>query len=154
MTRETQLAQQLTLAVDAFIDYINSLPENQLCISKRAKWGPREVLIHLVFWHEQYAQIAEAAIHRKTPILLRGSFKSWNAKAVQLEQGTTVKELLRRFKTAQHRLVAISRKKEATTLSFSFREGSKSWPYDDALVAISGHIQRHIARPKKQGSEV
>jgi uncharacterized protein DUF1706 len=149
MAKETPSAQQLTSAVDAFLEYFSTLPQQRLRSSTGTSWGPREVLIHLVFWHEQYARITESITRGQTPTLLQGTFKEWNAKATQLERRTTVDELLGRFKAANSRLIAIAEHRNARALSFCFREGSKSWLYDDALVAISRHIRGHIEKLRR-----
>lgn len=65
-------------AIDSFISFIRSLPGQTLEASRTERWGPREVLIHLVFWHEQYASIATAVAAKRPPKLHPGTIRDVN----------------------------------------------------------------------------
>ncbi|HEY8415845.1 MAG TPA: DinB family protein [Thermaerobacter sp.] len=98
------LLEKLDRTVDSFIAYIEGLPPEEL--AARA-WGPREVLVHLVFWHETFVAALEALLDQREPRLPRGTFAELNAAAVKANAGVAVPELIRRFREAQGRLTEL-----------------------------------------------
>lgn len=96
-------------AIQLFTAFVRSLPTAEMEPSKRESWGPREVLIHLVFWHEQYAQIASAVARSKKPLLLKGTARALNDAAVAREINAPIDELLRRWTRAHTRFSAVAR---------------------------------------------
>jgi len=95
---------KLRQTVESFRSYIRSLPPEQLA---PAAWGPPEVLVHLVFWHETFVSTqalldlgcpAEGLLQLRTAIV--GAFAFQQPQLVQLlhdvgqirakQQGTAV----------------------------------------------------------------
>ena len=141
--------ESLSHALHAFADFVHSLPAAKLEPRKGKPWGPREVLIHLVFWHEQYAQIAAEVLTGKRREMLRGTFKQINDWAVSQNAAASVEDLLACWATAQMKLLRISRRPEAVRLKFSLREGSKEWPFAVLMRLAAGHISNHEAKLRK-----
>ncbi|HSP56229.1 MAG TPA: maleylpyruvate isomerase N-terminal domain-containing protein [Dehalococcoidia bacterium] len=139
----------LRRAVDSFATFIRGLPPHLLQPSRTAEWGPREVLCHLAFWHEQYAAILEAIQDGREPPLINGTFKSINASAVATILATPPAELLHRLVKAQESLERITRNPDAESLAFSFRKGSKVWPLPKAIELIAGHMNLHEQRLRR-----
>lgn len=143
--------ERLTLTIDSFISYIRSLPEGKLQASPSTFWGAREVLVHLVFWHEQYSSIIKAIFSKSKPILLTGTFKELNTYAVEKNRDKGIPDLLRRLTVAQKQVEGLLREASIGGVKFqlSFREGSKVWQFEDALDRIEKHIQGHLVKLKK-----
>jgi hypothetical protein len=133
-------------AIQSFAAYIRSLPPAKLVPSKRVSWGPREVLAHLVFWHEQYAQIASAIAQRKKPALLKGTGRALNDAAVIRERDTPIPELLERWTRARTCFSEIARSRRASRIRMPLRAGAKPWPLEDLIRLVAGHIRRHQAK--------
>src|SRR5512142_3565922 len=110
---------QLGQAVTSFLTFVQSLPPEQLQPSKHERWGPLEVFIHLVFWHEQYARIATAALAGKKREMLHGTFKEINGWAVAENLTVSVPELIQRWLKAQTALERLSQRPGAERLKFS-----------------------------------
>ena len=140
---------RLSSAVSSFMEFIHSLPAAKLEPATSETWGPREVLIHLVFWHEQYARIASDILGGKKREMLRGTFKQINAAAVSQNATATLADLLGRWGVAHEELFRISRWRQATRLKFSLREGSKEWPFLVLMRLAAGHILRHEEKLRK-----
>ncbi len=139
----------LSTAVERLQALYASLPDASLAHRDGPEWGPREALIHLVFWHEQYAAIAEAPAAGREPALVRGTFKEWNARAVERERDVPVPALLARLAGAHARFGDAARGADALSWRMSFREGSKPWPFAEALRLIASHIRLHDGRVRK-----
>lgn len=147
----TKPIERLTLAIDSFISYIRSLPEGKLQASPSTSWEAREVLVHLVFWHEQYASIIKAILSGKKPELLIGTFKELNAYAVEKNRTESISTLLKRLAEAQKDLERLTNKAATKNirLQLSFREGSKMWQFEEALDKIEKHIRGHLIKLKR-----
>jgi len=136
----------LDAAIESFTAYIRSLPAAKLASSTRQTWGPREVLIHLVFWHEQYAQIASAIAQRKEPSLLKGTGRGLNDAAVRREIDTPIQELLERWARAHASFSKVAHSQGASRIKMPLRVGAKAWPLADLIRLGAGHILRHQAK--------
>ena len=134
---------RLDEAIASFVEFIHSLPADALALSKTDRWGPREVLIHLVFWHEQYARIGEDMAAKRQPVMLRGTFKELNRTAVAENNSVPVETLIERWDSAHKRFVHVAKMRNAHHLKFSLREKSKQWPMADIIRLAAGHIQNH-----------
>ena len=70
------------------------------------EWGPREILCHLVYWHEWYADVA-GCVNGGTPVSPKvGSFPEFNRQSVVELGGAPVPRLVERLRRAQGRLGA------------------------------------------------
>src|SRR5271157_2169129 len=107
---------QLDEAIDSFVNFTRSLPADALEGSKSDRWGPREVLIHLVFWHEQYARIGEDVAAKRQPVMLKGTFKELNRASVARNIHVPVGILIERWQSAHQRLVHLAKARNATHL--------------------------------------
>lgn len=136
----------LDQAIQSFTDFVHSLPVAAMKPSRRASWGPREVLIHLVFWHEQIAQIASALARNKEPFLLKGTGRALNDDAVAREIDTPIDRLLERWARAHARFSAIARSRPASQIRIPLRVGAKAWPLADLIRLAAGHIRKHQAK--------
>lgn len=140
---------KLDQAVLSFIAFTRSLPSQMMAPSKTERWGPREVLIHLVFWHEQYDQIAAAVAANQQPKLFQGTFKDINRFAVAQDISAPIEELITRWTRAHHALVRTARARRADRLKFSLRKGSKEWPLSDLVRLAARHIQNHQTKLRR-----
>ncbi len=140
---------KLDEAILSFITFTRSLPPRMMEPSKTEKWGPREVLIHLVFWHEQYSKIAAAVAANKQPELLQDTFKDINRFAVAQNLSDSIEELVARWTRAHQALARTARTRRAGGLKFSLREGSREWPLSDLVRLAARHIQNHQTKLQK-----
>jgi hypothetical protein len=140
---------KLDEAVDSFIGFTRSLSAQTLKASGTDRWGPREVLIHLVFWHEQYASIASAVAAKRPPKLHAGTIGDVNRFAVAEDAETSVETLIARWTKANRRLAGVASRRDAVRLRIPLREKSKQWPLADLLRVAAGHIGKHEAILRK-----
>jgi hypothetical protein len=136
-------------AIQSFTAFVRSLPTAEMEPSKRESWGPREVLIHLVFWHEQYAQIASAVARSKKPLLLKGTARALNDAAVAREINAPIDELLRRWTRAHTRFSAVARSPRASEIRMPLRVGARARPLADLIRLVARHIRKHQAKLQK-----
>ncbi len=85
---------------EALAAALESMPEPHLT---GGTWGAREVLCHLVYWHEYYVSIVHALATGDEPALKVGAFPEFNRQSVH-ELGTVpVPDLVTRLRRAQRR---------------------------------------------------
>ncbi|MDQ5852324.1 MAG: ClbS/DfsB family four-helix bundle protein [Chloroflexota bacterium] len=65
------------MAVNDFCDCIETLPPEAL---KERAWGFKEVLAHILFWHESVTTAAEALINQQPFEVPDGRFDELNAR--------------------------------------------------------------------------
>lgn len=79
-TPPNTLIAPLDDAVEEFCRFVQSLGPD---ITAQETWGPKEVLAHLVFYHELYVAQVEAFLAGSPVDLPRGRYSDLNAAAVQ-----------------------------------------------------------------------
>jgi hypothetical protein len=131
---------RLTASVDGFCQLIEQLPARALL---EKPWGPRQVLSHLVFWHETYVRQTEARLAGHGWLLPDGTFKELNAQAVASLSAVGVPKLLARFRAANTRLCRLAQEPRAAGVQIQLKQDSKSWPLGKFLVMVEAHIRRH-----------
>lgn len=140
---------KLDQAISSFITFARSLPPRAMEPSRTDRWGPREVLIHLVFWHEQYNQIAAAVAANQQPGLFEGTFKEINRFAVTQNLAVSIEELAARWTKAQRALEHITTSAGGEGLKLRLRKGSKEWPLSVLVRLAARHIENHEAKLRK-----
>jgi hypothetical protein len=76
--------ETLQAAVDAFCCFVEGLPKTAWV---EQDWGPKEVLAHLVFWHESYLAQIEALLTGAPFDLPQGRFSDLNAQTIAANRG-------------------------------------------------------------------
>lgn len=131
---------RLTSTVSRFCQIIERLPARALL---EKPWGPRQVLSHLVYWHEDYVRQIEARRTGKGWLLPEGRFAELNARAVASLAGVGVPTLLARFRTANARLCRLATDPVSAGIPVQVKRDSKSWPLHEFLIDVEAHIRRH-----------
>jgi hypothetical protein len=140
MNPSTELLRRLSETVDGFCQMIEHLPARALL---EKPWGPRQVLCHLVYWHEIYVRQIEARQAHKGWLLPEGGFKELNAEAVASLASVGVPTLLARFRTANSRLCRLAMEPKSAGAHIQLKVDSKNWPLDEFLDQVEAHIRRH-----------
>jgi hypothetical protein len=76
---------------------------------KMGKWGPREPLCHLLYWHQVTAEGLESVAQGGEPVRIDGTVDDMNARAVGRFTGQPVAQLCDKVTQAHGRLVAAAR---------------------------------------------
>ncbi len=141
--------ERLDQTITNFLTFIDSIPADKLKPSLSTEWGAREIIIHIVFWHEQYVAILHEVIAGRNPKLLKGTFREANHRAVKELVPIPISELATRLLRAQEQLRLVASTPQAKTLKFSFKEGGKVWPFEEVLERIEKHIRTHLQTIRK-----
>jgi hypothetical protein len=105
MGANQRLESQITTlehSVEAGLAYFQELEEQGKI--KVAKWGPREVLCQLVWWHQATAEGMESVLSGGAPYRIYASVDEMNARAVGRLSGKTIGQLAELVRQFQARL--------------------------------------------------
>jgi hypothetical protein len=130
---------ELDGAVADLVAVVRALPDPDVLTT--GEWAARDVVAHLVFWHESFARnVADLAAGRR-PTPLAGTYAALAAR-MKLELGDLgIEALLDRLLDAQ----AVIR---ANVLApgvelIPYRRGSRPYPPDEHLAVVRDHVGAH-----------
>lgn len=130
--------KKLRETVAAFCHFIQEVPEAEL--AEQVGW-PKEVLAHLVFWHERYVAQIEAMLTGEPFAGPEGRLNDLNTLAVEASQGRAIEELLQRFQAADERLREFGRTLDPQNVILEVQ--SHLHTLDGAISSIETHIRNH-----------
>lgn len=132
---------RLDHAVAKLIDVVSGLPDG---LRQPSEWGPREMLVHIVFAHELYAKYLRSTVEGREPPLFEGLYREQNARALSENANIGVLELISRLKTAHADLKRLVVRPATQSAPFYFKAGSKARSLETALGEVVGHIRGHL----------
>lgn len=138
--------ERLSTTVEAFCRFIEGLPEDDLV---EQEWGPKEVLAHLVYYHQLYvAQVAAllAGAPFEPP---QGRYSDLNAQAVALSRGVPPAELVARFRAANRRLGELAASPQAKDIILEIKQGVKPRRLYFLIPEIEAHVRHHLQQLAK-----
>jgi hypothetical protein len=107
-------------------------------------WTPREVLCHVIFWHQATAEGMESVASGGEPYRVRASTDEMNARAVGRASGKSVDTLVQEARAVQARLVAAARKVSDPEAVVLVRGDGSSMSTIERLELIPRHWKAHI----------
>jgi endonuclease/exonuclease/phosphatase (EEP) superfamily protein YafD len=108
------------------------------------RWHPREVLCHLVWWHQATVEGMEAVASGGTPYRIYASVDEMNARAVGRLAGKSVAQLVELARGYQARLVKAARAlSDLNTTVLVFGDGNGRSALQ-RLETISKHWGEHV----------
>jgi hypothetical protein len=117
------LLTTLERSVEAGLAYVQG-PEGQ-AKTKAGRWGPREVLCQLVWWHQATAEGMESVLAGGAPYRIYASVDEMNSRAVGRLSGTDIDQLAELVRQYQARLASAARAlPDAQTTVMVFADGS------------------------------
>jgi hypothetical protein len=111
---------------------------------KIGRWGPREVLCHLVWWHQATAEGMESVLSGGDPYRIYASVDEMNARAVGRSAGKNIAQLADLVRQFQARLARAARAlpdPQATVLVLGDGTGRS---VRQRLETIAHHWDEHI----------
>lgn len=105
-------------------------------------WSAKDILGHIVFWHESFAKnLKDLALGTPcTP--LRGKLSEVNQRSVATTKSIPIPDLILRLKAAQ-KTIALHITNETIDL-IPYKKGSRSYSRHEHLEVVAGHIHKHL----------
>lgn len=146
-SKYTSLFLSLTEAVGEFLQEIE---KQRLQNMATEKWSVKDVLCHIAFWHNYYAQNYSSLASGTKPYIFKSKGGSTrNQEGVDSLNHKSQKDLIKLINKAQASLYESIVVKEVPKMSYTDRRKYKT---DEFLGEITRHIQRHtmqVRRAKK-----
>ncbi|WP_340066386.1 hypothetical protein [Ascidiimonas aurantiaca] len=105
-------------------------------------WDGKDVLGHLVFWHESFARNLKDLSLGHTPAPLKGKLSEVNLMSIQSTRQESVSVLLKRLQRAQQCIDTHIVNTEIE--SIPYKKGSRAYTRLEHLEIVSAHIKRHL----------
>lgn len=111
-----------------------------------SEWTVKDVLCHIVFWHENYAANYQALAEHREP-QLPDSMSTINKRGVASLRKLTRKELFVRLGQANKSLKKSIVDKQVSQMIYS--KGGRTYETDQFLEMIARHIESHTKQVKR-----
>jgi hypothetical protein len=140
MDAREDLLQQLNETASQLIETYHNLPNPNLMVYHL--WSVKDVLAHLVFWHESFARNVRDLAKGRKPSPLKGRLSDLNQSGVEGMHNQDLQSILQRFQAAQQ----IIREDilNPNLLLIPYRLGSRDYTPDEHLNIVDGHINLHL----------
>jgi hypothetical protein len=137
-----QYLESLECTIGEAADFLGAVDEDLWDGNQTA----RETLSHLVFWHREYLNVAQALAEGCEPSLLRGTFAELNEAAVQGFKNESMPNLARRLLSYQAVLSAVLYRLPDWSVNFPVKHSGRRKTVAGRLVAIEAHCRYHLRK--------
>jgi hypothetical protein len=140
------LLDRLEATVAGVAQTYRALPEPDMRVYPG--WSARDVLAHVLFWHESFARNVDDLAHGRMPHPLDGGYGDLNQAGVEAMRGQTLEDTLGRLLAAQsvirENILALSAPR------IPYRVGSRQYSPEEHLALVDDHINKHLRDVKKK----
>ena len=106
-------------------------------------WGPREVLAHLVFYHELYVAQAQAFLAGTRVDLPKGRYSDLNAEAAEQCRDVSIDELVKRLRIANRQLAELCAAGDPEQIVVPIKAGVRPYRLAKLIPEVASHIRNH-----------
>lgn len=142
-TKYQELFTHLSKKIDTFNEEVK---RKKLSLMATNEWTVKDVLCHIVFWHENYAANYQALAKHEDPLLPEG-MSTINKRGVSSLRKNTRRELIGRLQKANKSLKKSIIDKQVPQMTYS--KGGQTYKTDHFLEMIARHIETHTKQVKR-----
>ncbi len=140
----TKLFTVLSNNIDILIQEVKKKRSNLMATDA---WTVKDVLCHIVFWHENYAANYNALAEKYDPPLLDGPGYKLNKEGVSSLRKFSIDNLIKRLHNAQNTLYRCIVEKKVSQMTY--KKDGRVYKTADFLDAIARHIVTHTKHIKR-----
>ena len=107
-------------------------------------WTPREVLCHMIYWHQATVEGMETVASGGEPHRIYASTDEMNARAVGRASGKSVPQLIEELRPLQERLVSAARSMSDPNTTVLIRGNGSELSAAQRLELITSHWNEHL----------
>ena len=111
-------------------------------------WNAKDILGHLVFWHESFARNIRDLGEGVKPTPLKGKLSEVNQQSVTTTAPASIRTLLNRLQAAQNTIEKYIFDDGIDLIPY--KRGSRSYSRQEHLQVVSGHINKHLKDLRKK----
>ena len=144
-TRET-LLDQLNETVSQLLDLYHTMPVPNTP-DVYTDWTVKDVLGHIVFWHESFARNVRDLVNGIKPTPLKGKYSDLNQRCFDEMRTQTMENVMERLEIA-HKMIQ-ENILDAKLGFIPYKKGSRSYTPEEHLDIVNKHIKEHLTDIKK-----
>ena len=138
-----ELFKELSNSLNIFINTVKS-KESKLMATD--KWNIKDVLCHIVFWHENYASNYQAQADGIQPIL-PDEMSTINERGVKSLRKYSIKKLIERLLDADRSLYINIVEKNIPSMKYSVK--GRVYTTEEFLDVVTRHINTHTIQVRR-----
>ncbi len=134
------LLLQLKLLINDINEFYSNTNDYSVIIYK--DWTAKDVLGHLVAWHESFARNVEDIVQNRKPSPLKGTLTAVNESGVIEMKQFSINDLLKKINRAQ----GIINKNilNSKIILIPYKKGSRDYSSEEHLEVVCRHIKSHL----------
>jgi len=134
----------LTSTLEEFISIYERLYDDAQVYDE---WSVKDILAHVTFWHEYYADNLESEEKNEKPQLFKGKYTDINKSGVDSLNQFSVKALIKRLRAAHNRILKVV--ENGKVKKMTYKEGSRDYTISELLDSVNHHIHHHMVDVKR-----
>ncbi len=138
-TREI-LLEQLNETVMQLFDVYKSMANPEIAVYE--EWTAKDILGHIVFWHESFARNIRDIVNDIKPTPLKGKYSDLNQHCFDDMRTKSVEEITKRLEAA-HRVIQENILNPKLVL-IPYKKGSRDYTPEEHLDIVNKHIKEHL----------
>lgn len=138
-TREI-LLEQLNETVMQLFDVYKSMANPEIAVYD--EWTAKDILGHIVFWHESFARNIRDIVNDIKPTPLKGKYSDLNQRCFDDMRPKSVEEITKRLQAA-HRVIQENILNPKLVL-IPYKKGSRDYTPEEHLDIVNEHIKEHL----------
>ncbi|NTV30435.1 ClbS/DfsB family four-helix bundle protein [candidate division WWE3 bacterium] len=138
------LFAQLTDTIDQFVDIVRN---KQLNLMATDEWTVKDILCHIVFWHESYAANYHATAQQEPPCIPQEPAYKLNHPGVSKLRNVSMEKLIQRLYIANDSLFTSIVEKKVPRMTYHSK--GRTYETGDFLKMIDGHIKTHMTQIRR-----
>ena len=150
MVKREILLKQLNETISQLLDVYKSLADPEIAIYE--EWTAKDVLGHIVFWHESFARNVRDIVNDIQPTPLKGKYSDLNQRCFDEMRTKTVEEIIKRLDVA-HRVIQENILNPKLVL-IPYKKGSRDYTPDEHLDIVNEHIKEHLSGIRKASNAI
>ena len=145
------LLKQLNETISQLFDVYRNMANPEIAVYE--EWTAKDILGHIVFWHESFARNVHDIVNDIKPTPLKGKYSDLNQRCFDDMRQKTVEEITQRLEAA-HKVIRENILNPKLIL-IPYKKGSRDYTPEEHLDIVNEHIKEHlsgISKADKDGS--
>jgi len=147
MKKREILLKQLNQTVSQLFDFYKNMADPEIAVYE--EWTAKDILGHIVFWHESFARNVYDIVNDIKPTPLKGKYSDLNQRCFADMRTQTIDEITKRLEVA-HRVIQENILNPKLVL-IPYKKGSRDYTPDEHLDIVNEHIKEHLDGIRKVG---
>jgi hypothetical protein len=150
MEKREILLKQLDETISQLFDVYQNMTNPETAVYE--EWTAKDILSHIVFWHESFARNVQDIVNDIKPTPLMGKYSDLNQRCFDEMRTKTVDDIIKRLEAA-HSIIRENILNPKLVL-IPYKKGSRDYTPDEHLDIVNEHIKEHLNGIRKASKDV